>query len=318
MINFIKKKGNLVLGLLLLVFLVLLLAKTVSVTEIHDVTIKDFSIMRTVSVPSNSDVKECLSIFKSEIGDAYSFDSLYSTAYVLLVFGVISMALCFKKFNKSFASKTVILLYSVYALYALTASANLSHILKNYDSTYIAKIVFVVLALVVVLFQIVCMLKELAANGWFEKVNIHAFFNGLNALVMLLTTAVMFIPYVYADSKTTSIMGYSLLPENYKNTFGPYLESHINNFNINYSVFIPIALLIVGILASFLLVSSHKNCAPTILSLAWGILGIIGFVFSAFLKTDPKLVLYLVLFAVNIAIAVANLVQFKKVNDILG
>ncbi len=318
MINFFKKRGNLILGLLLAFFVVLIVMQTISVTGFHDVNIKDFSIMRTVSVPYNSDVKECLSIFKDGIGEAYSFDNLYSTAYVLFIFGIVSMALCFKKYNKSIFSKVIILLYSAYSLYALTMTANLSYILKNYDSVYILKLIVAVLIFVLVLLQLVLMLKELAANGWFEKVNVHAFLNGLSAVVMLLTTVIMFIPFVYTKSKTASIMGYALLPENYKNTFDPYLESNIANFQINYSIFIPVVLFVIAILASFLCIGSHKNSAPTVLALAWGVLGFVGFIFSAFLKMDPKMILYIILFAAVIALSVINLVQFRKVKKILG
>lgn len=318
MINSIKKRCNLILGLLLALFLILIVMKTVSVTKMHDVNVNDFSIMRTVGVPYNSDVKECLSIFKDGIGDAYNFDSLYSSAYVLFIFGIISMVLCFKKFNKSFASKAIILVYSLFAIYTLIFSANLGYVYRVYDKTYILKLIVAVLIFAFSLGSVVSMLKKLASDGWFKNVNIHAFLNGISAGLILITTVLMFLPFAYKGEKTASIMGYALLPGNYKSTFGAYLSSNIDNFRINVSILVPVVLFVLGVIAVILLIGSHKNSVPTIMAFAWAVIGVLGFIFSAFLKTDPKMILYIVLFAAVIVMSVINLFQFKKVRDILG
>lgn len=318
MINSIKKRCNLILGLLLALFLILIVMKTVSIAQMHDVNVNDFSIMRTVGVPNSSDVKECLSIFKDGIGDAYNFDSLYSSAYVLFVFGIISMVLCFNKFNKAFASKAIILCYSLFAVYTLVFSANLGYVYRVYDKTYILKLIVAVLIFAFSLGSVVSMLKKLAADGWFKNVNIHSFLNGISAGIILITTALMFLPFTYKGEKTVSIMGYTLLPDNYKGTFGSYLSSNISNFHINLTIVVPVLLFVLGVIAVILLIGSHKNSVPTSLALAWAVIGLLGFIFSAFLKMDPKMILYIVLFAAVIALSVINLLQFKKVRDILG
>lgn len=317
MMAFIKKWQNLILGLLIALFIGLLLGQSISLTGAHDVNIKDFSIMRTVSVSHNSDVKASLRIFEEEIGDSYSFDAMYNAAYALLLFGVLSMVLCFKGYNKSFASKVVVLAYSLYSLYILTLSANLGYIYRTYDKNYIFKIVVAVLILAFAVGGIIEMLKKLAANGWFEKVNIHAFLNALSMLLMFLGTALMFVPFVFDKAKTASILGFVLLPGNYKSTLVPYLTSHIDNYQINYTVLLPVAMLLLAIIGSLMLLRSHKNAGPTIFALVWAVLGVVGFLFNQLLALDPKFIVYMIIFVAVIALSVVNLVQYNKVKKIL-
>ncbi len=317
MIAFIKKWQNLILGLLIALFIGLLLGQSISLTGAHDVNIKDFSIMRTVSVSYNSDVQASLRVFQEEIGDKYSLDAMYNSAYALLLFGVLAMVLCFKGYNKSFASKVTALAYSLYSLYVLTMSANLGYIYRTYDKNYIFKIVVAVLILAFAVGGIIEMLKKLAADGWFEKVNIHAFLNAASALIILLTTALMFVPFVFDKAKTASIMGFVLLPSNYKSTLIPYLTSHIDNYQINYTVMLPVAMLLLAVIGTLMLLRSHKSATPTILALVWAVLGVVGFLFNQLLALDPKVIVYMVLFVAVIALSVINLVQFDKVKKIL-
>lgn len=316
MINFIQKRSNLIMGLLLALLLVLVFIKTISVTGMHDVNVKDFSIMRTVSVPNNSDVKECLSIFKDELGDSFNFDWLYSTTYLMVIFGAISLVLCFKKYNKSFISKVIIFAYSLYTLLLLVLPTNMSYILKTYDRVYIFKVIIIALVLILSAVSIIMMLRKLASEGWLEKVNIHAFLNSICAFLMFAVIAVMFIPYEFANGKTTSIMGYMLLPGNYS-AFKSFLTSNNSAYAINSSIFIPVVLFVLAVIDGFLCIGTHKNPVPTILSLAWAVIGIIGFILSSLLHTDPKMILYIVLFAATGAAAIVNLIQFRKVRKIL-
>jgi len=316
MFNFYKKKQNLIIGLLIALFMVLVFAQTVSVTKIHpDMNVKDFSVMRTVSVPTQKDVSDCLKLFKSEIGDAYSFDHLFNTVYALFVFGLVALFMCFSKFNKGLISKLVIFVYSVLSLLSLVATNNLGYILSTYDSTYIVKIVVASLIIVLSLISIIMIIMELSKNSWLKYVNVHVFLNSIASALMLITTALMFIPFTFKE-KTASIMGYMLLPVNYKNTFGPVFEKTMSDFNINGVVIIPIILFVVALAGSIICAGSHKNSAPTLLSMAWAVICILGCIINPLMVLDSKFIIYIVLALGVLAAGVVNLIQFKKANEI--
>ncbi len=316
MINFYKKRQNLILGLLIALFMVLIFAQTLSVTKIHpDMAIKDFSVMRTVSVPTQSDVRACLKVFEGEIGEGYSFDHLFNTVYALFVFGLVALFMCFKKFNKGLISKLVIFVYSILALISLVASNNLAYILSTYDSTYIAKIVVVALIAVFALTSIMMVILELSKNSWLKYVNVHIFLNSICSGLMLITTALMFIPFEF-EKKTASIMGYMLLPVNYKNTFGPVFEKSVEDFAINGIVIIPILLFVVAVFGSIVCAGYYKNAAPTILAMAWGVICILGCIINPLLVLDSKFLIYIILAVGVLAAGIANLIQLKKANEI--
>lgn len=316
MINFYKKRQNLILGLLIALFLMLIFAQTVSVTKVHsDMAIKDFSIMRTVSVPTQSDVRTCIRLFESEVGDVFSFDHLYNTVYAIFVFGIVSLFLCFKKFNQGLISKLVIFVYSVLSLVALVASNNLTYILSTYDSTYIFKIIVAALLTILSLVSIVLIVVELSKNGWLKFVNVHIFLNSICSGLMLATTALMFVPFNFME-KTASVMGYMLLPVNYKSTFGPVFEKAVVDFSINDVVTIPVVLFVVALLGSIICAGYHKNSAPTLLAMAWGVVCILGCILNPLIALDSLKIVYIV-FAVGVIVAgVLNLIQLKKANEI--
>ncbi len=316
MINFYKKKQNLILGLLIALFLGLILSQSVSVSNVHpDMIVKDFSVMRTVSVPTQADVRSCLSLFKDEIGEGYSFDHLFNTVYAIFAFGIVSLFLCFKMFNKGLISKLVIFFYSVLSFVSLVASNNLSYILSAYDSTYIFKIIVAGLIALLSLISIIFIVVDLSKNSWLKFVNVHIFLNSICSALMLAATALMFIPFTFKE-KTASVMGYMLIPVNYKSTFGPVFERSIENFSINDIVTIPVLLFVIAILGSIFCAGYHKNIAPVLLAIAWGVICIIGCIFNPLMVLDGLKIVYIVLAVGIVATGVINLIQFKKANEI--
>ena len=316
MINFYKKRQNLILGLLIALFLMLIFAQTVSVTKVHtDMAIKDFSVMRTVSVPTQSDVRTCLKLFESEIGEGYSFDHLYNSVYALFIFGLVSLFLCFKKFNQGLISKLALFAYGALSLFALVGSNNLSYILSTYDSTYIFKIIVAAVITLLSLASIVMIVVELSKNSWLKYVNVHVFLNSICAGLMFITTALMFVPFTFKE-KTASVMGYMLLPVNYKSSFAPVFEKAVENFSINDVVTIPVLLFVIALLGGILCVGEHKNVAPTCLAIAWGVICILGCIINPLIALDGLMIVYMVLAVGVIVAGVLNLIQFKKANEI--
>lgn len=316
MINFYKKRQNLILGLLIALFLMLIFAQTVSVTKLHsDMAIKDFSVMRTVSVPTQSDVRQCLRLFEEEIGDGYSFDHLFNTVYAIFVFGIVSLFMCFKKFNQGLISKLVVFVYSVLSLFSLVASNNLRYILSTYDSTYIFKIIVAAILTILSLASIVLIVVDLSKNSWLKFVNVHVFLNSICSGLMLATTALMFVPFTFME-KTASVMGYMLLPVNYKNSFGPVFEKAVENFSINDIVTVPVVLFVVALLGSIFCAGYHKNSAPTLLAMAWGVVCILGCILNPLMVLDGLNIVYVVFAAGVIVAGVLNLIQLKKANEI--
>lgn len=316
MINFYKKKQNLILGLLVALFLGLILAQTVSVTDIHpDMAVKDFSVMRTVSVPTQGDVRTCLRLFEDEIGEGYSFDHLYNSVYVLFVFGLVALFMCFKKFNQGLISKLVTLGYSVMSLVLITASTNLAYILSTYDTIYVVKVIVAALIAILSLISVIMIIKDLSKNSWLKFVNVHIFLNSICSGLMLITTALMFIPFEF-EGKTASIMGYMLLPVNYKSTFGPVFENWVADFSINSVVIIPILLFVISVLGSIICAGYHKNAAPTLLAMAWGVICILGCIINPLMVLDSKFIIYIILAVGVLAAGVVNLIQLRKANEI--
>lgn len=315
MVNFYKKKQNLILGLLIALFLVLIFAQTVSLTEAYpDIAVKNFSVMRTVSVPTQSDVKNCLNIFEDEIGEAYSFDHFYNSVYALFVFGLVAMFMCFKRFNKGLISKLVVLAYSVMSLLLITVTNNLAHVLSTYDSIYVVKVIVAALLVVLSAISVIMIIRDLSKNSWLKYVNVHIFLNSICSGLMLLTTALMFVPFSY-EGKTASVMGYMLLPSNYNGGFANVFERAIADFNINGVVMIPIILFVLAILGSIICAGYHKNSAPVWLAIVWGVICIIGCIINPLINADSKFIVYIVLAVGTIAVGVVNLLQLKKVSD---
>ena len=312
-----KKRQNLVLGLLIALFLVLLFAQTLSMTSLHaDVTVKDFSIMRPVSVPTQGDVRTVLGIFKDEIGaDLYSFDHLYNNVYSLFVFGIIALVMCFTKFNTKLVSKVITLAYGAFGIYSVLATNNMAYILKTYDNTYVLKIVVAVLITVISIGALVLMIKELAKNEWLKFVNVHSFLNGFCAVFMLATLAIMFMPFVY-EKFTASVMGFTLLPSNYAGDFYKAYKSLLGDVTFNSSMIIPILVLILGIMGSIINISNHKNIVAPVMSIVWAVFVAIGALLNPLMAMDSNFIIHIVLAVATIAAAVINLIQHHKANAI--
>lgn len=315
-----KKRQNLIIGLLIAAFLVLLFMQTVSIAEAYpEEAIKDFSIMRPVGVPTQGDSRTILSIMEGEIGEGYSFDHLYNNVYALFVLGLVSLFMCFKKFNKGLVSKIVTLAYSSFALYSLLATNNMAYILSTYDSTYIAKIVVVALIALVSLGAIVFIIADLAKNSWLKYVNVHIFLNSICTILMLATTTLMFMPFKFGNH-TASIMGYLLLPNNYKGGFANAFESAVMStgveFKINGVIIIPLLLFVIGILGSVFNTGYHKNMVTPILSIVWAALCILGCFINSLMVLDSKVIIYIIMSVGVIAAAVINIIQHHKANAI--
>ena len=326
-----KKRQSLIIGLLIAAFLILLFMQTISITQRYpELPVKDFSIMRPVGVPTQGDAKTVLTVMKNDLGDAYNFDSLYNNVYVLFVMGIASLFLCFKKFNKSFVSKFVTLVYSGFALYSLTLSANLGYILRTYDTTYIAKIIVAALIFLVSLGAIIFFIIELAKNSWFKYVNVHIFLNGISAVLMLVTVALMFMPFEF-EGHTTSIMGFLLLPNHYRgamNADGIYINGFFETFRssigstgkffeeLNGIITIPLLLFLIGIVGSIFNAGHHKTMITPILSIVWAGLCIVGCLLNPLMVLDPKFIIYIVLAVGVIAASVFNIIQHHKANAI--
>ena len=125
----------------------------------------------------------------------------------------------------------------------------------------------------------------------------------------------MFIPFEF-EKKTASIMGYMLLPVNYKNTFGPVFEKSVEDFAINGIVIIPILLFVIAVFGSIVCAGYYKNAAPTILAMAWGVICILGCIINPLLVLDSKFFIYIILAVGVLAAGIANLIQLKKANEI--
>ncbi len=317
-IDFCKKRQNLVLGLLVVFFVALIFAQTISITGVHtDATVKDFSIMRIVSVPGQGDVKTSTSIFKSEIGkDLFSFDHLFNNVYSLLVFGIIALVFCFTKFNKTILSKAICLLYGVYGIYSLVATNNMAYILSTYDGSYILKIVAASLIVLISILSIIAMVIELSKNEWLKYVNVHAFLNCLCAFLMLATLALMFIPFKYNNNYTASIMGFMLMPSNYAGGFLPIYKNLLGNVTFNSSIIVPLIIFVLGIMGSIIGAGDHKNATAPVLSTIWAVLVIIGCLLNPLMVLDNRFIVYIVLSVVVIALSVYNMIEHYKANEI--
>ncbi len=312
-----KKRQSLIIGLLIAVLLILLFMQSISLPGME---IKDFSIMRPVGVPTTGDSKTILELFEKELGDSYSFDNLYNNVYVLFVMGLVSLFMCFKKFNKGFISKIVSLAYSGYALYSLLFTANMTYILKTYDSTYVAKVVVAALIALVSIGALVFLIIDLAKNSWFKFVNVHIFLNSICSAVMLATTSLMFMPFEF-EKHTASIMGFLLLPNNYKGGFVEAFRSSIGSVGkdfveINGIITIPLLLFVIGILGAIFNAGYHKSMVTPILSIVWAGLCIVGCFLNPLMVLDTKFIIYVVLAAVVIAASVLNIIQHHKANAI--
>ena len=316
-IDFCKKKQNLVLGLLVVVFLVLLFAQTISITGKHaDATVKDFSIMRIVSVPTQGDVKTSTAIFKNEIGkDLFSFDHLYNNVYSLMVFGIIALVFCFAKYNKTILAKTICLLYGVYGLYSVVATNNMAYILSQYDGTYVLKIVVAALIILISVASIISMVIELSKNEWLKYVNVHAFLNCLSAFFMLATLAVMFVPFEF-ETRTASIMGFMLMPSNYSGGFLTAYKNLLGDVTFNSSIIIPVVVFVLGIMASIIGAGSHKNATAPVMATVWAVLVALGSFLNPLMALDSKFIVYVVLSVVVITLSVINMIQHYKANEI--
>ena len=312
-----KKRQNLILGLLIAVFWITLFAQTISITETYpDAAVKDFAIMRPVSVPTQGDVKTALGFIEKEIGDAYSFDHLYNNVYALFVFGIIALFMCFKKFNNGLLSKLVSLGYSAFALYSVMFSTNMAHILKTHDTAYAFKAVIAVLMVLVSLIGIIMIIRDLSKNSWLKYVNVHIFLNSICSILILATTALMFVPFEF-EGKTVSVMGYLLLPNNSDVTgFAAAFERTIVDFNINSVIMVPLVLFVIGVLASVFAAGYHKNVVVPIMSAVWAVLCIVGCFASSIMAIDSKMIIYIVLSVATIVAAVVNLIQHHKANAI--
>ncbi|MBR5518772.1 MAG: hypothetical protein IKV86_07105 [Clostridia bacterium] len=316
-----KKRQSLIIGLLIFAFLALLFMQTLSITERYpDEAVKDFSIMRPVGVPTQGDVKTVLGIFENELGDKYNFDSLYNNVYVLFVMGLVSLFMCFKKFNKGFISKIVTLAYSGYALYSLLFTDNMAYVLKTYDSTYIAKIVVAALIALVSIGALVFLTIELAKNSWFKFVNVHIFLNSICSAVMLATTSLMFMPFKF-EEHSASIMGFLLLPNNYKGGFLEAFRSSIGStgkdfIEINGIITIPLLLFVIGIMGAIFNAGYHRSMVTPIISIVWAGLCIVGCFLNPLMVLDSKMIIYVVLAAVVIVASVFNIIQHHKANAI--
>ena len=311
-----RKRQNLIIGLLITAFLVLLFMQTISITEAYpDANVKDFSIMRPVGVPTQGDSKTVLTIFEKEIGDNFSFDHLYNNVYVLFVMGIVSLFMCFKKFNNGLISKLVTLFYSGIALYSLLFTNNMTYILKTYDSTYYAKIGVAALIFAVSAAAIVFIIIDLARNSWLKYVNVHIFLNSICAGLMLGATALMFVPFKFGNH-TASIMGYLLLPNNYQGGFANAFEASMPDFDINAVIMVPLLLFVIGIMGSIFNAGYHKNIVTPIVSIVWAALCILGCVLNPLMVIDSKFIIYMVIAAGVIAAAVINIVQHHKANAI--
>jgi len=312
-----KKRQSLIIGLLIAVLLILLFMQSISLPGME---IKDFSIMRPVGVPTTGDSKTILELFEKELGDSYNFDNLYNNVYVLFVMGLVSLFMCFKKFNKGFISKIVSLAYSGYALYSLLFTANMAYILKTYDSTYVAKVVVAGLIALVSIGALVFLIIDLAKNSWFKFVNVHIFLNSICSAVMLATTSLMFMPFTFGNH-TVSIMGFLLLPNNYKGGFHEAFRSSIGSVGkdfveINGIIAIPLLLFVIGILGAIFNAGYHKSMVTPILSIVWAGLCIVGCFLNPLMVLDSKIIIYVVLAAVVIAASVLNIIQHYKANAI--
>lgn len=311
-----KKRQNLILGLLIAIFWLTLFAQTISITAVHpDLVVKDFAIMRPVSVPTQGDVRTVLGLIQGELGDAYSFDHLYNNVYVLFVLGLPALFMCFKKFNKGLLSKIVSLGYSVLALYSIMFTNNMAYILKTYDTIYVFKLVLVVLMVLVSLGGIAFIIADLAKNSWLKYVNIHIFLNSICSVLMLGGVGLMFMPFTY-NNYTASIMGYLLLPNNYKGGFGNAFAASIPEFDINGVIMLPLLLLLIGIMGSIFGAGYHKNIVVPVMSIVWAVLCIIGCFTNALMVLDSMFVVYVVISAVIILSAAFNLYQHYKANEI--
>ena len=244
--------------------------------------------------------------------------------------GLVALFMCFKKFNQGFVSKFLILVYSGFALYSLLFTKNLAFVLGTYDSTYIAKVVVAAIIFLAALIAIVFVIKELAENSWFKYVNVHAFLNSICAALMLITTALMFMPFSY-EGHTTSIMGFLLLPGHYKgvtNADGMYVKGFYETFKasigstgkafeeLNGIISIPLLLFVISILGSVYNVASHKNMLTPIVSIVWAGLCIVGCFLNPLMVLDSKIIIYVVLAVVVIAASVINIIQHHKANAI--
>ena len=316
-IDFCKKRQNLVLGLLVVCFVALLFVQTISITGVHtDATVKDFSIMRIVSVPTQGDVKTSTAIFKDEIGkDVFSFDHLFNNVYSLFIFGIIALVFCFAKYNKTILAKVICLLYGAYGLYSVVATKNMAYILSTYDGTFILKIVVAALIILISIASIVAMIIELSKNEWLKYVNVHAFLNCLSALVVFVTLALMFIPFEYKNN-TASIMGFMLMPSNYSGGFLTAYRSLLGNVTFNSSIIIPVVVFVLGIMASIIGAGSHKNAVAPVLSTVWAVLVALGCFLNPLMSLDGNFIIYVVLAVVVIALSVINMIQHYKANEI--
>ena len=322
-----KKRQNLIIGLLITALLALLFVQTISIPNSD---VKDFSIMRPVGVPTAGDAKTSLALFEKDLGEDYSFDSLYNNVYTLFVMGLVALFLCFKKFNQGLVSKLITFSYAGFAVYSLLFTKNLAYILNTYDSTYIAKIVVAALIALASLIAIIFIIDELSKDGWLKNVNVHIFLNSISTILMLVTVTLMFMPFEF-EGKTTSIMGFLLLPGNYKgamNESGIYVKGFYEVFKasvgstgkffeeLNGIVTIPLLLFVIGIMGSIFNSGYHKGMFTPIFSIVWAVLCIVGCLLNPLMVLDPKFVIYIVLAVLVIVASAINLVQHYKANAI--
>ncbi len=115
----------------------------------------------------------------------------------------------------------------------------------------------------------------------------------------------------YNEIKKLSILGYVGFPYEVED-FSEEMTYRIENFYINDVVLVPIILLVLCILGIVMCVMKKDKLSAGIVPAVLGVVGVIGYLTSDFLKLGDKYTVHIVLYAVIFVVAVLHIVLSAK------
>ena len=117
----------------------------------------------------------------------------------------------------------------------------------------------------------------------------------------------------YDQVESVSIMGFVAFPEDYASNFEATVADYkIAGYSRNSVVLLPIALFILLVVGIVLCIIFRDSIGSGILPACAGILGVIGFIFSKFLKLGDHRVAFIVMFAVLLVVSCCHIYMSIK------
>lgn len=308
--TFLAKRLGGLLAILLAILAILMFVPSVELQVIDiegELAMQDFGSVSYATVPDS--FRNVTDALKEEAPD-FDYNVLCGKILTLLIFTVVCAVICLRA-GTNVAAMLLTVALSVYGIVTYTGSYSFYF---AHENNYIFHIVLMALAGLLALANVIVIIRRRAREK--QPVSVHAVLSDITAVLLLIPVFLMFLPFTFqtGSSVTTSIMGYVLFPLNHAE-LGTYLSSPSMlgaGYDINMAVLVPLLVALLGILGSIFALQSGTKLWTTILPLVWGLVGVIGFLASAFLALDPNRFIYVIVFVVGLVLAGINLALHIK------